>query len=334
MRKAQRKLVYRRMGILALAIAVPAMAAPATQSARENVQVHFAPSDVPQQQIELFEPAAELVVPAEPLADLPALQPATNLLADLNVGPAAQPFAIGGNLSDRASAQRCMTMAVYYEAASESVSGQRAVAQVVMNRVRHSSYPNNICGVVFQGSERSTGCQFSFTCDGSLSRVPERQSWLRADRVARAALGGFVYQPVGLATHYHTLAVNPYWASSLQAVTQVGAHQFYRWRGAAGLPAAFHAQYRGGEILPSQSSPRAYASASYTASAPAPLNDVAAQVATLAGAALTSLPTQTTAIRPADRSGDTPGAQPVDALPQAGSALSQYQQSGQWLRQP
>jgi spore germination cell wall hydrolase CwlJ-like protein len=109
----------------------------------------------------------------------------------------------------------CLAQAIYYEARSESEDGQRAVAQVVLNRLRHPTYPATVCGVVYQGSERSTGCQFTFTCDGSLALAPRGFSWDRARRIAAEALAGKVYAPVGHSTHYHTVAVLPYWASSL-----------------------------------------------------------------------------------------------------------------------
>ena len=148
---------------------------------------------------------------------------------------------------DRTRALDCLTAAIYYEAASEADSGQRAVAQVVLNRVAHSAYPNTVCGVVYQGSQRRTGCQFSFTCDGSLARRPSRMFWLRAENVARDALAGYVYSPIGLATHYHTVAVNPYWAPSLHYLGTIGAHRFYSFQGAAGRRAAFRFAYLGGE---------------------------------------------------------------------------------------
>lgn len=343
-RKTQRRLVYRRMGVLALAVAVPAMAAPPVQSPREHVQVRFALADVPEYQVarameaetesraetEPFAGPIEAIAPAE---DRPVQRPA------LQAGPAAKSFAISGDLTDRARAQRCMTMAIYYEAASESVSGQRAVAQVVMNRMSHPNYPNNICGVVFQGSDRSTGCQFSFTCDGSLARRPQPQAWQRAERVARAALGGFVYEGVGLATHYHTLAVNPYWARSLQPAGQVGAHLFYRWRGAAGRPAAFDAAYRGSEILPA----RSYARAAYASVATG--SSASANMETQATAAAVSAPSEnqppliSRAIsRSSARSSDLPveriAEQPSEAAQMPGTPLRQYQRTGQWLRQP
>jgi hypothetical protein len=118
---------------------------------------------------------------------------------------------------------------------------------VVLNRVAHPSYPNTVCGVVYQGSERTTGCQFSFTCDGSLAKAPNRMFWLRSENVARAALAGYVERTVGLATHYHTIAIYPYWAPSLRHIITVGAHRFYRFNGRAGEPASFRFAYVGGE---------------------------------------------------------------------------------------
>ncbi len=161
-------------------------------------------------------------------------------------GPAAQPIGPRGTSLDQSRALQCLTTAIYYEAASEPDAGQRAVAQVVLNRVAHPAWPNTVCGVVYQGSERPS-CQFSFACDGSMARRPMAVFWERARRVAAAALAGGVYAPVGLATHYHTSAVHPYWADSLAFIGTIGAHRFYRWSGAAGRPAAFAARYSGGE---------------------------------------------------------------------------------------
>ena len=121
----------------------------------------------------------------------------------------------------------CLSLAIYYEARSESVVGQQAVAQVVLNRVRDRFYPNDVCSVVFQGSERRTGCQFSFTCDGSMARLPEGRAWIKARETAAAVLAGRGDAPVGNATHYHTTAILPYWAPSLAKVTTIGAHIFY-----------------------------------------------------------------------------------------------------------
>ena len=165
--------------------------------------------------------------------------------------PAANPFALRARANiDKMRSLDCLTTAIYYEAASESDDGQKAVAQVVLNRVRHPSYPNSVCGVVYQGSERTTGCQFSFTCDGSLARTPSVAGWLRARRIASAALAGEVYAPVGLATHYHTYQVLPFWASSLVKSAVIGAHIFYRMGGGWGSPTAFRQRYAGVEPLP------------------------------------------------------------------------------------
>ena len=140
--------------------------------------------------------------------------------------PAAQPF--HGAL-DSAREVECLTQAVYYEARGEGRDGMRAVAQVVLNRVRHPAFPKTICGVVFQGAGRRTGCQFSFTCDGSMRGAVNRGAWNRARQVATEALSGQVHAGVGTATHFHTTAVNPAWSGSLVRVTQVGDHVFYRF---------------------------------------------------------------------------------------------------------
>lgn len=149
--------------------------------------------------------------------------------------------------ADRRRALRCLTQAVYYEAALEPRNGQEAVAQVVLNRVRDANFPASVCGVVYQGAERVTGCQFSFTCDGSLSRGPVPWAWSRAESVARAALDGYVADWVGTATHYHADYVMPWWAPSLIKVNQIGAHIFYRWKGSAGETRAFSQPYSGRE---------------------------------------------------------------------------------------
>ncbi|MDQ8757869.1 cell wall hydrolase [Sphingosinicella sp. LHD-64] len=166
-------------------------------------------------------------------------------------GTAAAPFAGGTDVTGRAL--DCLTAAVYYEARSEGTDGQRAVAQVVLNRVRHPAFPRGICGVVFQGAQRATGCQFSFTCDGAMRRAREPVAWERARDIAEAALAGHVYAPVGLATHFHTTAIHPWWASSMRRAVTVGSHIFYRWPGRWGDPMAFRRPYEGGEGgLPAQ----------------------------------------------------------------------------------
>lgn len=125
--------------------------------------------------------------------------------------------------------QDCLAEAVYYEARGENVRGQIAVAEVVLNRVRHRAYPDTICGVVYQGSERATGCQFSFTCDGSMDRAPRGRAWRQSQLVAKHAMLGFAPQLTRSATHYHTTAVNPHWSGSLVQTRQIGVHIFYRF---------------------------------------------------------------------------------------------------------
>ena len=156
-------------------------------------------------------------------------------------------FALPAGGDDRVRALECLSQAVYYESAREPQAGQEAVAQVVLNRVRHPSYPKSVCGVVYQGSARATGCQFTFTCDGSLRSAPEAGLWRQARRVAERALTGYVDKQVGSATHYHAQYVAPYWAPTLVKMAQVGQHIFYRWTGPYGEPRAFTGRYAGNE---------------------------------------------------------------------------------------
>ncbi len=158
-----------------------------------------------------------------------------------------RPFVLPASGVERARAVQCLAEAVYYEAAREPAVGQAAVAQVVLNRMRHPAYPKSVCGVVYQGSARVTGCQFTFTCDGSLRWAPEPALWRRARDVAERALAGYVDRTVGSATHYHAQYVLPYWAPTLVKMTQVGQHIFYRWTGPWGEPAAFTGRYAGNE---------------------------------------------------------------------------------------
>jgi hypothetical protein len=166
-------------------------------------------------------------------------------------GPvAARPFQWGAaSAIDRARAMQCLTAAIYYEAGGESVDGQRAVAQVVLNRVRHPAFPASVCGVVYQGVARAR-CQFSFACDGAQSRTPAIAGWSQAARIAAAALAGRVYAPVGLATHYHSFAVVPAWNRAMVMTDMVGAHLFHRWKGYWGTAAAMDRRYAGGETAP------------------------------------------------------------------------------------
>jgi hypothetical protein len=162
--------------------------------------------------------------------------------------PPATAFRFVGGGLDLARAVDCLASAIYYEAGAETIDGQKAVAQVILNRVRHPAYPSTVCGVVFQGSERRTGCQFSYTCDGSIvRRKPSESYWTNLRALARQMIGGEVYAPVGLATHYHTNWVLPVWSAKLDKVRQEGTHLFFRWNGYWGTPGAFRGSGGSGE---------------------------------------------------------------------------------------
>jgi spore germination cell wall hydrolase CwlJ-like protein len=211
-----------------------------------------------------LDPSDTVTVPQQ--ADLAATD---DMLANLQVDgklPAdaftnntggAQPFILKAGTANFSRALKCLSDAIYYEAANEPDDGQRAVAQVIINRMRHPTYPNSICGVIYQGSERRTGCQFSYSCDGSMARTPARPAYLRGQRVALQAISGSVYTPVGMATHYHATYVYPYWAPSLNYLGTIGAHRFYSWKGSAGRPNAFFSRHNNAEPFPGPK-PRAW----------------------------------------------------------------------------
>ena len=130
-----------------------------------------------------------------------------------------------------AKEQRCLAEAVYFEARSESLQGQAAVAQVVLNRVKSGLYPSSVCGVVYQNSNRYLACQFTFTCEGKSLRITEPASWRDAVRIAREVYDGTTYLPeVGASTHYHANYVRPYWAKKLKKMDTIGQHVFYQLR--------------------------------------------------------------------------------------------------------
>jgi len=183
----------------------------------------FGQSGLEAQRINAATPASGLLRPARPFVFRPA------------------------SAADRQRALRCLTQGIYYEAALEPTEGQEAVAQVILNRVRDLNYPNSICGVVFEGADRTTGCQFSFTCMGALAQAPVGWAWKRSQTVAERMLAGHVATKVGTATHYHADYVHPWWATTLNKLTQIGAHIFYRWKGMSGETSAFRQAYSGRE---------------------------------------------------------------------------------------
>ena len=184
-----------------------------------------------------------LADPVEQSAYQPADQSATEAATQAAVTPLATPLfgtatAADGlaptiSLDDRGRALACMSMAIAYEAAGQPVEGQQAVGQVILNRVRDPRFPKTVCGVVFQGSARATGCQFTFTCDGSFRRNLSDTTLITARSVAQTVLDGAAPDRVAGATHYHADYVLPYWAGSGQRVAKIGAHIFYRMPGDA-----------------------------------------------------------------------------------------------------
>jgi len=334
----------RRALALAAAVAVPAFAAPADWSA---LTVGDAGKAEVQLQPMPFERAGDSF-PGSAFYYLAPDEPQAAGQSDAAEGyglAVARALRVSGSETDRSRALTCLTQAIYYEAASEPDAGQRAVAQVVLNRVAHPSFPNTVCGVVYQGSERSTGCQFTFTCDGSLARAPVRQFWLRAESVARAALSGYVYAPVGLATHYHTIAVHPYWSDTLNYRLTIGAHRFYELRGPAGAPNAFRAfAYAGGEPV---AAPRPHVAG---AVGPDPsLDPLAIERAYAAAIKASPDSTPTTLAAPQSagpRSLAAPSYAPevqarggeslyrANRLPEGQGVKPEYQNSGRWIAQP
>ena len=236
---------HRRPGVLTLvlaAIALLAVALPtlvvlrAERRPYRNVTVLPA-RVVPRDELPPVEPVKLVALSPDDARSYNAAQP---FFAGAN--PAARPFRFAGGPDDRARATDCLAAALIYEAGDDT-TGERAVAQVILNRLRHPAFPKTVCGVVFEGSERTTGCQFTFSCDGALTRWhPTEAGWRRAREVAAAALTGSVDRAVGYATHYHTDWVVPYWQASLDKIAAVHTHLFFRWSGWWGTPPAFARQ--------------------------------------------------------------------------------------------
>ncbi|MDT0508400.1 cell wall hydrolase [Novosphingobium sp. MMS21-SN21R] len=146
-----------------------------------------------------------------------------------NASPAASAqISAVTRFSAQSDERECLATAIAYEAGYEPVDGRRAVADVILNRTRSGRHPATICGVVYEGSARRTGCQFTFTCDGSLRRrLPDRVVD-EARRIADEALAGISPSQIGGAINYHADYVSPYWAPSMLRVAKIGRHIFYR----------------------------------------------------------------------------------------------------------
>lgn len=135
---------------------------------------------------------------------------------------ASQPTASGG------AQWRCLSEALYFEARGESVRGMFAVAEVILNRVDSASYPGSVCDVINQGTGRRYACQFTYTCDGNPEVINEPAAYERVGKIARLVLDGAPRSLTSGATHYHTRAVNPNWASRFPRTATIGSHHFYR----------------------------------------------------------------------------------------------------------
>ncbi|MEX0306765.1 MAG: cell wall hydrolase [Ruegeria sp.] len=123
---------------------------------------------------------------------------------------------------------RCLAEALYFEARGESVRGQFAVAEVIMNRVESGRFPNSLCGVIKQGTGKRYQCQFTYTCDGHKEVINEKRAYERVSKVARAAIDGVAEEMTAGATHYHTKAVRPSWSRVYKETARIGVHIFYK----------------------------------------------------------------------------------------------------------
>lgn len=195
-------------------------------------------------------------IPSGLRARLDAFDPLALLRGEEAIAPEARREAASAFVlradgpASRERATRCLADAIYYEAATEPLEGRRAVAQVVLNRVRDPRFPKSICGVVYEGWASNAGCQFSFACDGALNHPPSPAAYRSAMAIAAEALSGRVEPRAGWATHYHTTRVAPDWRG-LVRVGQIGSQIFYRWAGAQGRSGAFNGRYAGVEYPPS-----------------------------------------------------------------------------------
>lgn len=291
-----------RGGIRAALIA-PLVVIAGTASVVPALLVANAPAIPPAKHVAAQRLAAQRVVPP---AELPPVEPVAfiDMTPDearaynegvpfsTDANPAARPFLYRGAPEDKARALDCLAAGVLYEAGDDA-KGEQAVAQVVLNRLRHPAFPKTVCGVVFEGQERTTGCQFTFSCDGALTKwQPPEAAWARAREIAAMALNGKVFRPVGHSTHYHTDWVVPYWQASLDKVARVGSHLFFRWSGWWGTPPAFNRHLVPGEPV-------------ITALAPfSPAHDAGAAATDQAGAALAEAGVATGAITPLESEPD------------------------------
>ena len=234
-----------RLAALTDPFVAPVTAAPAEPVAAVVETAVAAPGEAP-----VAGPAAEapvLVAAAAPAPSARKTSAAPRRVAAPGAAPVAAPVAAPAQPGDAAlpaptplgvavgsappgsgAAWHCLTEALYFEARGESLSGVVAVAEVILNRVDSPDYPDSVCGVVRQGGEGLHDCQFTYRCDGRAEAIGEAAAWEAMGRVASYMLNGAPRNLTGGATHYHTLAVNPSWASRFPRTATIGFHHFYR----------------------------------------------------------------------------------------------------------
>jgi spore germination cell wall hydrolase CwlJ-like protein len=209
-----------------------AIAAPAAEEIRlASLSMASAPPDFNNAPASTDMPKAASVPAAAPASqfDTPISIPLSQVPMPRAAPPISPADRLGLKGADYAKAERCLANAIYFEARSEPLRGQMAVAQVVLNRVFSPFYPNDVCSVVYQNAGRHLACQFTFACDGKSKAINERGAWARANRIARQTLDGQIYMPeVGKSTHYHAAYVQPSWAREMHRLVKLGIHAFYR----------------------------------------------------------------------------------------------------------
>lgn len=159
-------------------------------------------------------------------ADVPALARVADAPVRVTPLPVLAQYANAG-----IDQSECLAEALYYEARGEGTEGEKAVAEVVLQRTRDRGYPRTICEVVYEGVQPNTrNCQFSFACDGALRRPKEQGTWRRVRNLAERIVQGAVKLAgeTGHAIAYHKVGIEPPWAEGMQRTAQIGNHIFYR----------------------------------------------------------------------------------------------------------
>lgn len=174
-------------------------------------------------------------MPSSSLSELGAMHLRSNgeyALQDATLIASLKPldYSLMSTTREKAKQTQCLATAIYYEARSETLAGQKAVGEVVLNRVSSKHFPDTVCDVVYEGAERKTGCQFSFTCDGSMETIPSGKAWNRSQTIAQHLILGAHKPTTSRSTHYHTTDINPVWAANLKSTRIIGSHAFYKFK--------------------------------------------------------------------------------------------------------